>query len=318
MARDGAGIDVALDRVPLRELDLAPWEIIVSESQERMVAVVRPQMRDAVEDVLRRWELEHAAIGEVTDTGELRCSFAGELVGAIRAELLTEEAPRYLVERRPRERPEIVTVRVSLSREESLLALLRSPNLADRRPVYGQYAHLVGSRTVRRPGLDAAVLRLRPSLRGLAVSLDGAGRIAALDPRAGGSLATFEATRNVACAGGRPLAITDCLNLGNPEKEEIAWELGETIEGIARACEALQIPVVSGNVSLYNETDGRAIWPTPVVGCVGLVANVSLIPGAWREGDAVYAVGAPELSLDGSEYQALFLGGPAGRPPQPD
>src|SRR5438552_4866795 len=173
MARDGAGIDVALDRVPLREPDLAPWEIVISESQERMVAVVRPQMRDAVEAVLRRWELEHAAIGEVTDTGELRCSFEGETVGAIPAALLTEQAPRYLVEQRPRTPSEVVAVRVSLSREEALLALLRSPNLADPRPVYEQYDHLVGSRTVRRPGLDGAVLRLRPSVRGIAVSLDG-------------------------------------------------------------------------------------------------------------------------------------------------
>jgi phosphoribosylformylglycinamidine synthase subunit PurL len=128
----------------------------------------------------------------------------------------------------------------------------------------------------------------------------------------------LEAARNVACAGGRPLAVTDCLNFGNPEKPEIAWELAEAIEGMAVACEALAIPVVSGNVSLYNETDGRAIWPTPVVGCIGLVPDVRLVPTTWREGDAVYLVGAPALSLDGSEYQALFLGGPAGRPPLPE
>jgi phosphoribosylformylglycinamidine synthase subunit PurL len=128
----------------------------------------------------------------------------------------------------------------------------------------------------------------------------------------------LEAARNVACAGGRPLAVTDCLNFGNPEKPEIAWELAEAIEGMALACEALAIPVVSGNVSLYNETDGRAIWPTPVVGCIGLVPDVRLLPTTWREGDAVYLVGAPGLSLDGSEYQALFLGGPAGRPPMPE
>jgi phosphoribosylformylglycinamidine synthase len=190
--------------------------------------------------------------------------------------------------------------------------------LRSRAPIYRQYDHLVGSRTVRRPGLDAAVLRLRPSLRGLAVSLDGAGRLAALDPRAGGAAVVLEAARNVACAGGRPLAVTDCLNFGNPEKPEVAWELEEAIEGMALACEALGIPVVSGNVSLYNETDGCAIWPTPVVGCVGLVADVRLVPKTWREGDEIYAVGAPELSLDGSEYQALFLGGPSGRPPQPE
>jgi phosphoribosylformylglycinamidine synthase len=170
---------------------------------------------------------------------------------------------------------------------------------------------------VRRPGLDAAVLRLRPSLRGLAVSLDGVGRLAHLDPWAGGAHAVLEAARNVACAGGRPLAVTDCLNLGNPEKPEIAWELAEVIDGMAAACDALEIPVVSGNVSLYNETDGRPIFPTPVVGCVGLVADVRAVPGTWREGDAVFVVGTPTVSLDGSEYQARFLGGPAGRPPAP-
>src|SRR5207247_4503959 len=180
-----------------------------------------------------------------------------------------------------------------------------------------QYDHLVGSRTVRRPGLDAAVLRLRPSSRGLAISLDGAGRIAALDPRAGGSLAALEAARNVACAGGSPLAATDCLNLGNPEKEEIAWELSETIEGMALACEALGVPVVSGNVSLYNETDGQPIHPTPVVGCVGLVADVRAVPGAWREGDGVYLAAASQLTLAGSEAQARW-GELGGAPPELD
>jgi phosphoribosylformylglycinamidine (FGAM) synthase-like enzyme len=130
--------------------------------------------------------------------------------------------------------------------------------------------------------------------------------------------AVLEAARNVACAGGRPVAVTDCLNFGNPEKPEVAWELAEAVEGMALACESLRMPVVSGNVSLYNETDGAPIWPTPVVGCVGLVADVRRIPGTWQKGNEVFLVGAPELSLDGSEYQALFLGGPAGRPPEPD
>jgi phosphoribosylformylglycinamidine synthase len=184
--------------------------------------------------------------------------------------------------------------------------LLASPNIRSRAWIYRQYDHLVGSRTVRRPGLDAAVLRLRPSHRGLAVSLDGQGRIARLDPRTGGALAVLEAARNVACAAGRPLAVTDCLNFGNPEKPEIAWELAEAIEGMAEACEALGIPVVSGNVSLYNETDGRAVHPTPVVGCVGLVEDVRAAPGTWREGDVVFVAESGEVSLNGSEYQALF------------
>jgi phosphoribosylformylglycinamidine synthase subunit PurL len=313
MARDGAGIDVRLDAVRLREPDLEPWEIMISESQERMVAVVRPEMLEAAQRVLDRWELHSATIGEVTSTGELRCFADGDVVGSIPAGLLTDEAPRYRIETRARPAPEPVRVEVPLSHEEALVALLRSPNLASKRWVYEQYDHLVGSRTVRRPGLDAAVLRLRPGMRGLAVSLQGPGAAARLDPRAAGTLAVLAAARNVACAGGEPLALTDCLNFGNPEKPEVAWELEEAIEGLAAAAEALEIPVVSGNVSLYNETDGRPIDPTPVAGCVGLVPDVQRVPGRWREGDVVLLAGAPELSLAGSAYQRL-VGPPAGRP----
>ena len=315
-SRGGAGIDVHLDRVPLREPDLEPVEIMLSESQERMVTVAN--RLEQVQAICEKWELAHAVIGEVTDTGELRAYFEGELVGCIPVSFLTDECPRYPVETRPRslEQP-IDHPRIEAGADE-LLDLLASPNVRSRADVYERYDHLVGSRTVRRPGLDAAVLRLRPSLRGLALSLDGSGRASALDPRTGGARAVFEAARNVACAGGRPLAITDCLNFGNPEKPEVAWELEEAIEGMARACEALGIPVVSGNVSLYNETDGRAIHPTPVVGCVGSVADVRRVPGAWREGDLVLLAGSAEVSLDGSEYQARFLGGPGGRPPEPD
>jgi phosphoribosylformylglycinamidine synthase subunit PurL len=316
--RGGAGIDVHLDRVPLREPDLAPVEIMVSESQERMVAVVAPERLAAVDEVCRKWELHLAVIGEVTDSGELRAFVDDEEVGAIPVSFLTEETPRYSVETEAREPAAPLDYGEKQAGRDELLALLGSPNLSSRRPVFERYDHLVGSRTVRRPGLDAAVLRLRPSLRGLAVSLDGPGRAAPLDPRAAGAQAVFESARNVACAGGRPLAITDCLNFGSPEKPEIAWELAEAIEGMARACEALGLPVVSGNVSLYNETDGRAIPPTPVVGCIGLVADVRAVPGTWREGDTVLLAGGEAIALDGSEYQARFLGGPAGRPTPPD
>ena len=315
-SRGGTGVDVHLDRVPLREPNLEPVEIMLSESQERMVFTT--DRLDRAEAICRKWELEFAVIGEVTDTGELRAFHEGELVGAIPVAHLTDECPRYPVQTRARAlEPPIDHPRIEAGADE-LLNLLASPNVRSRAPVYERYDHLVGSRTVRRPGLDAAVLRLRPSLRGLAVSLDGSGRVAALDPRTGGARAVFEAARNVACAGGRPLAVTDCLNFGNPEKPEIAWELAEAIEGMARACEILGIPVVSGNVSLYNETDGRAIDPTPVVGCVGLVGDVRRVPGAWREGDVLLVAGAAEISLDGSEYQARFLGGPTGRPSLPD
>jgi phosphoribosylformylglycinamidine synthase subunit PurL len=313
-----AGVDVHLDRVPLREAELEPVEIMTSESQERMVAVVTPERVSEAKAICRRWELECAVIGEVTDSGELRAFSNDEPVGAVPASFLTKEAPRYRMRTTPRPLEESIAHRPVAAEPEELLDLLRSPNLRSRASIYERYDYLVGSRTVRRPGLDAAVLRLRPSLRGLAVSLDAAGRLAYLDPRAGGALAVFEAARNVACAGGRPLAITNCLNFGNPEKPEIAWELTEAIEGMARACEAIGTPVVSGNVSLYNETDGRAIFPTPTVGCIGTVEDVRAIPRAWREGDVVLVAGSPELALDGSEYQARFLGGAAGRPPQPD
>jgi phosphoribosylformylglycinamidine synthase II len=272
MARDGAGVDVSLDLVPLREVDLEPWEIMISESQERMVAVVEPERLAEVEAVLDKWELHQAVIGSVTDTGELRCFFRGDLEGSIPASFLTDECPRYEVEQEPQ--PARPARPVAPENHES------------KAWIYEQYDQLVQSRTVRRPGLDAAVLRLVPSYRGLAVSLDGP-PVGELDPFAAGASAVLGASRNVACAGGRPLALTDCLNFGNPEKPEIGWELGEAIEGIARAAETLEIPVVSGNVSLYNETDGRAIPPTPVVGCIGIVEDVREVPLRWAPGDAV-------------------------------
>ncbi len=292
MARDGAGVDVHLDRVPLRE-ELEPWEVMISESQERMVAVVRPAFLEAVEEVCARWELHCTPIGEVTDTGELRAFHGGEPLAEIPAELLTDRAPRYRVEPVPRP-----VASEPVPQAGGLLERLSSPNVRSRRWIYERYDHLVGSRTVRRPGLDAAVLRLRPGTRGLAVSLDGPSPNAGRAPRTAGALAVLEAARNVACAGGEPIGLTDCLNFGNPEKGEIAWELAEAIEGMALAAEALGVPVVSGNVSLYNETDGRAIPPTPVVGCVGLVPDVRVVPNRWRAGDVVLVADASGAAID--------------------
>jgi phosphoribosylformylglycinamidine synthase II len=270
MARDGMGVDVHLDRVPLREEGLEAWEIMVSESQERMVAVVAPERLDDVRAACARWELPCTVIGEVTDHGELRSYFEGDVVGAIPAELLTDECPRYEVEQLP-----YVT-------EPAPVAPI---NDEAKTWVFEQYDHLVGSRTVRRPGLDAAVLRI-DGTRGIAVSLDGP-PLGCRDPREAGWRAVLDAAMNVACAGGEPLALTDCLNFGNPEKPEIGWELAQAIEGISLAAESLGIPVVSGNVSLYNETGGAAIPPTPVVGCVGLVRDVTHIPDKWQSGDRV-------------------------------
>jgi phosphoribosylformylglycinamidine synthase len=292
MAGDGAGIDVHLDRVPLREPEMEPWEIMISESQERMVAVVRPQMLEAVQRVCAKWELPCTPIGDVCDSGVLREFFADELVGAIPAVFLTDACPRYEVAREP----------------HSLEYVEPSPeNGRSKQWIYEQYDQLVGSRTVRRPGFDAAVLRLRPSLRGLSVSLQGPPP-GERDPFRAGVLAVLGAARNVACGGGEPLALTDCLNFGNPEKPTIGWELERSIEGIAQAAEALGIPVVSGNVSLYNDTDGRSIPPTPVVGCIGLVPDVRFVPGAWRSGDLVLVATAPgELDLAAEAALVRFV-----------
>ena len=256
------GIDVQLDRVPLREAGMEPWEVMISESQERMVAIVAPELLAKVEEVCDRWELHHAVVGEVTETGLLRVLWDGDPVGEIPARLLTDECPRYQVEREPRPASPEVPIAGAPPTTAALHELLASPALSSRAFVYRRYDQLVQSRTVRRPGLDAAVLRLRPSWRGLAVSLDGSGRIGSLDPFTGGALAILEAARNVACVGGEPIGFTDCLNFGNPEKPEVGWELAEAIEGMAQACEALGVPVVSGNVSLYNDTDGVSIHPT--------------------------------------------------------
>jgi phosphoribosylformylglycinamidine synthase subunit PurL len=297
MARDGAGIDVQLDRIPLREADMEPWEIMISESQERMVAVVRPQMLAAVRRVCAQWELPCTAIGDVTDTGDLRALHDGEVVGDVPARFLTDECPRYEVAGEP----------------HSLELVQPSPvNTESKAWVYEQYDQLVGSRTVRRPGLDAAVLRLRPSMRGLAVSLQGPSP-GERDPFRAGVLAVLGAARNVACAGGEPLALTDCLNFGNPEKPKIGWELEQAIAGLAAAAEALGIPVVSGNVSLYNDTDGRSIPPTPVVGCVGLVPDVRFVPDRWQAGDVVLVATAPgnlQLAAEAALVRFVWKAGP--------
>jgi phosphoribosylformylglycinamidine synthase len=221
--------------------------------------------------VCERWELPCTVIGEVTDHGELRAFFDGDLVGAVPAALLTDACPRY---------------DLSPSPHPVAAAPVAPVNDEAKTWVFEQYDHLVGSRTVRRPGLDAAVLRIDGS-RGIAVTLDGP-RLGERDPYAAGWGAVMDAALNVACAGGEPLALTDCLNFGNPEKPEIAWELERAVEGIANAAGELGIPVVSGNVSLYNETGGHPIPPTPIVGCVGLVRDVTRIPSRWRRGDTVW------------------------------
>jgi phosphoribosylformylglycinamidine synthase subunit PurL len=227
----------------------------------------------------------------------LRAFYENEPVGAIPAALLTDECPRYAVEREPHMLDDV---------EPS------AHNSSPKSWIYEQYDQLVGSRTVRRPGLDAAVLRLRPSLRGLALSLQGPPP-GERDPFRAGVLAVLGAARNVACAGGEPLALTDCLNFGSPEKPAIGWELEQAIDGISRAADALGIPVVSGNVSLYNDTDGRSIPPTPVVGCVGLVPDVRFLPSSWRSGDIILVATAPgelDLAAEAALVRFVWKAGP--------
>jgi len=320
----GVGLDVDLSAVPVREAGMEPFEIMISESQERMAAVVEPASWDAVAAVCRRWEVDATVIGEVTENGRLRAFHSGELVGDIPVETLTEHAPRYDVER---ERPARLVDEPSGAGEDpdtppeaALRALLAAPGVASRRWVTRQYDQLVGSGTVVRPGGDAAVVRLTPSDRAIAVSLDGNGRRTWLDPRRGGMSAVCEAARNVACTGARPAAVTNCLNFANPEHAEVGYELAEAIGGMADACRALGLPVVSGNVSLYNEHDGRPIPPTPVVGVVGVLEHAELaVRAAFREeGDVVLLAGAGASALDGSDYQKVILGETAGRIPEPD
>ncbi len=321
-ARGGVGLDVDLSRVPLRESDMQPFEIMISESQERMAAVVEPGSLDRVVEVCSRWEVDATVIGEVAGHGMLRAFFDGEMVGDMPVETLVDGAPQYQV---PRERPARLadaprSFAPVADPDAALRALLGSPAAGSRRWVHRQYDQLVGSGTAVRPGGDAGVVRLTPSRRAIAISLDGNGRRTSLDPRRGGMSAVCEAARNVACTGARPAAVTNCLNFGNPETGEVGYELAEAIEGMALACEALDLPVVSGNVSLYNEHFGRPIHPTPVVGVVGVLDDAELaVPAGFRgEGDVVLLAGGGRRALDGSLYQKLVLGEVGGRIPEPD
>jgi phosphoribosylformylglycinamidine synthase len=321
-ARGGVGLDIDLSRVPLRESGMEPFEIMISESQERMAAIVEPAQLDVVVETCTRWQVDATPIGTVTGSGSLRAFHDGDLVGDIPVDSLVDGAPRYEVERRRparlRDRP--IEPRPAEHTQDSLLRVLRSTNIGSRRWIYRQYDQLVGSGTAVRPGGDAGVVRLTPSNRAVAISLDGNGRRTSLDPRRGGMSAVCEAARNVACTGAQPAAVTNCLNFGNPENPEVGYELAEAIEGMALACEALGLPVVSGNVSLYNENGGVSIPPTPVVGVVGVLddAELAVASGFRQAGDIVLLLGDGQSSLDGSEYQKVILQEVEGRTPEPD
>jgi phosphoribosylformylglycinamidine synthase subunit PurL len=321
-AHGGVGLDVDLSRVPLREAEMQPFEIMISESQERMAAIVEPRLLEDVLETCSRWDIDATVIGEVTEGGLLRALHEGQVVGEMPVDTLVDGAPRYQVERTRPSRLASRPLRFEPVDDVigGLRALLASPNLASRRWIYQQYDQLVGSGTAVRPGGDAGVVRLTPSRRAIAISLDGNGRRTWLDPRRGGMSAVCEAARNVACTGARPAAVTNCLNFGNPETGEVGYELAEAIEGMSQACEALGLPVVSGNVSLYNEHFGRPIYPTAVVGVVGVLDDAELaVTVAFKQrGDVVLVAGGGASALDGSEYQKRVLGEVAGLIPQPD
>jgi phosphoribosylformylglycinamidine synthase len=311
-SKGGVGIDLDVARVPLREADMEPFEIMVSESQERMMCVCEPERLEDVLAVCARWEVHGTAIGEVTDSGAMRIYRGDELVGDMPVAALVDDCPVYeLAPQRPAAPlydPPAPTLARGGSVHEALLALLASPNLASRRPLFEQYDWIVQSRTVRRPGeADAAVLAL-PDGSGLGVSIDGNGRRVAADPYQGTIAAMLECAANLACVGAEPLGVTNNLNFGNPEKPHIAWQLTEAVRGLGEACRALDVPVTGGNVSLYNEGAAGPIYPTPVIGMVGRLPDARRAGrlGFAREGDVIALAGwdaAP--SLAGGELAKL-------------
>jgi phosphoribosylformylglycinamidine synthase II len=319
-AKGGVGIEIEADRVPLRESGMEPYEVVISESQERMLAVVEPGKAQRVLDLTARYGLVGAIIGRVAGHGELRVKSGGEIVGSVPAEHLAD-APVY--ERdvvRPSYIDEVQDLDLANIPEpgdynEALLRMLAHPNLCSRRSIFEQYDHQVGADTVVLPGADAAVMRITGTNLGYAITTDGQGRHCYLDPRGGGAATVVEAYRNLSCVGAKPVAITNCLNFGSPEKLEGYYQLAECIEGMAEACEALGTPVVSGNVSLYNETEAGAVYPTPVVGMVGVLEDVRhhATPAFKREGDMVVVIGNRSgVSLAGSEYLEIIHGRVAG------
>jgi phosphoribosylformylglycinamidine synthase subunit PurL len=310
-SKGGVGLDIDISRVPLREAGMEAFEIMVSESQERMLCVVVPERLEEVLAVCERWETPATAIGSVTAGDRLRVVQHGSVVGELPVSVLVDDCPLYDLDPAPPSEslypasPAVLTGEEAAG--ETLLALLSSPNIASRRAVYEQYDPVVQSRTVRRPDeADAAVLLL-PDGSAIAVSIDGNGRRVACDPRRGAAEAVYECAANLACVGAEPLGLTNCLNFGNPEKPHVAWQLVEAVEGLAQACEALGVPVVGGNVSLYNEAPSGPIFPTPVVAMVGRLPDGARAGGIAfaRAGDAIALVGPFEPALAGSELAKL-------------
>ena len=314
-SKAGSGLKLYLDDVPQRETHMTPYEMMLSEAQERMLICVEQGHEDEVVELFKRYELDAVTIGEVTDDGLYRLYHHGEEVANLPVDALAEEAPVYENEKREPVRiqefanmedfkPEVADA------SETLLALLQQPTIASKRMIYETYDSQVRTNTVVRPGSDAAVLRVRGTNKALAMTTDCNARYLYLNPEIGGQIAVAEAARNIVASGGQPLAITDCLNYGSPEKPEGFWELWTSADGISEACRTLNTPVISGNVSMYNETNGKAIYPTPMIGMVGLIEDLSHITTQEFKaaGDLVYLVGETKADFDGTEIQKMQKG----------
>ena len=325
-SRGGAGVEIDVSLVPQRETGMTPYEIMLSESQERMLLVAKQGREAEVERIFEKWDLHAVRIGHVTDDGLLRVKERGVVVAEIPNRALTDEAPVY---HRPMSEPEYLrearqldldAVKAPGDQNAALLAILGSPTIASKKWIYRQYDHMVRTNTINLPGLGAGVVRIKGTDRALAMSVDGNGRYCYLDPRLGAMLAVAEAARNVACSGARPLAATNCLNFGNPERPAIMWQFAKAVEGIGEACRALDVPITGGNVSLYNETDGKAIYPTPTIGVVGLLEHADRVVGRrfQESGDAIVLLGEGRGELGGSEYLKVVHDLVRGVPPALD
>jgi phosphoribosylformylglycinamidine synthase II len=325
-SRGGAGVEIEVSLVPQRESGMNAYEIMLSESQERMLLVVKRGREQDVDRVFAKWDLHAVRIGEVTTDGRVRIKERGTVVAEIPATALTDDAPKY---KRPMAEPAYLkdAQRLSLAElgaprppAEIFARLLASPNVASKRWVYRQYDHMVRTNTLAMPGMGAGVVRIKGTDRALALATDCNSRFVYLDPYAGAQLAVAESARNVACAGGLPIGATNCLNFGNPQRPEIMWQFAKAVEGIGAACRALDIPITGGNVSLYNETDGKGVLPTPVLGMVGLIENAATtVSRAFRTADDVIVLlGESRAELGGSEYLHVLHGLIRGVPPALD
>ncbi|MFC4598603.1 phosphoribosylformylglycinamidine synthase subunit PurL [Cohnella hongkongensis] len=325
-SKAGNGMELYLDEVPQREEGMTAYEMMLSESQERMLFVCEPQHEEQAKAIFARWGLHCAKVGKVTDDGRLKLFHKGELVGDMPVKALVDDCPVYekpsAVPDYYRKNGSIDTNRYEqvLDLNEALLKVLGSPSLASKEWVYNQYDYMVRTETAVRPGSDAAVVTIRGTRKGLAMTTDCNGRYVYLDPEVGGRIAVAEAGRNIVCSGAEPLAITDNLNFGSPEKPEVFWQMEKAVDGMAEACRVLDTPVIGGNVSLYNENVRGAIYPTPVVGMVGLVHDVDHITTQEFKaaGDVIFLLGETKAEIGGSEFQYAVHGVTEGRPPELD